>query len=94
MNNIADAIATYTRTNAPREIGVNVESYVTLIRKIVTHMDRVALTIETYRKNTLKLKLRKNCFDNYMTETKSYRAYDDTFAATLNDIIGCNNMAA
>jgi hypothetical protein len=94
MGRIADTIATYTRTNAPREIGVNVESYVTSIQKIVTHMDRVALTIETYRKNTLKSNLYKNCFDSYMRETKSYRAYDDTFAATLKDVIDSNNMAA
>ena len=57
-------------------------------------MDRAALTLETYRENTLKSKVYEKNFINYMSATQCYRALDDKFDAAIKEVIAHKGEAA
>jgi len=95
MEHVAYAVSTYTcMIKQGAETGVDVRAYAASVRQIITHMDRAALTVETYRETTLKSKVYENYFPAYMSATKSHRALDDKFEATMKDVIAHKGEAA
>jgi len=95
MEHVAHAVQNYTRViKQEGETGVDVQYYAASVRHIITHMDRAALTLETYRENTLKSDVYKKNFTNYMIATQSYRRDDDKFEAAIKEVIAHKGQAA